>query len=55
MAVTLSLWCILITYYVLVKNFMVNCTNMKYRMVGIKVFDGTNNYVKVWYYKVMVC
>ena len=21
---------------------MVNCTNMKYRTVGIKVFDGTN-------------
>ena len=36
-------------------NFMVNRTNMKYRTVGIKVFDGTNNYVKVWYYKVMVC
>ena len=24
---------------------MVNCTNMKYRTVGIKVFDGTNNYM----------
>ena len=33
---------------------MVNCTNMKHRTVGIKVFDGTNNYmlgfgiIKLW-------
>ena len=37
-------------------NFMVNRTNIKYRTVGIKVFDGmNNNYVKVWYYKVIWC